>query len=860
MKKTKLLSLLIAIAIAMVISLLPASVFAKSDTTYTVADGTNRLDDVPFYQRDGYSVTQYVIYESDLEGMKNKAITDLTWYYGAKYADVRNLEVYLSRTYGTYVGDFWEFIPISGGVKVFDGMVNLEVGGMNGFPKELTLEFDNEFVYTYGNIIVTTIDKTGTYTDSGIFYGIKSEKQTAVCRSNDYVQYNKDTFPSLENYETRAFVPKTTFGIRTPVYNVNIDESIQGGTVTVDKSSCLIDEIVTITVEPDEGYVLDTLTVTNSAGRDVYVIDFDDNSYIFTMLASDIDITALFKLDGSYNITVADDIENGTVTAPRFALEGSIVTVEATPAEGYVLKELKVLQGETEVPLIGKNQFEMPDGDVSVTAIFSDKETITIELYDEYGDGWNGNKIAAYLWDGETKTLLSDEITIKEGSTATFEFEVNVGSEVSFYWRKGEYSRECSFKITRGDYVFSASEDLCKNLECGEAIYLSTSEGEGEFEELYEIWAIVGLEGADDEGVILNRIAEDNHVLTKELEAGDYEFVLATNGGMDVKYGSTSETPIGNGSYNEASKGSEESFKLTLDEKKYVTFLFNPIKLGLSATWADNSKPGSSTIGIGGNTSFDGPFDPNYRYSASQYVIPSEMLSTLSGKVLTDITYYYDVELAYDDMCPQRFKIYLQEVERDTLETFVDISDATQVFDGSVDLIGDFGMQELTLDFDTGFTYGGGDILVTMLKEADSYFAEATFYGIDGCGVGIFAANGSSRYVASELVGEVEGAETTRFMPMNTFGYVEPVYEIINYIDGEVTVNISVPGNYSLVFAHYEDKRLDSVDIVPVTVTLETAGEISGITTDILLGSSDKIMLLSDTGAITPLCEAYIVD
>ena len=86
------------------------------------------------------------------------------------------------------------------------------------------------------------------------------------------------------------------------------------------------------------------------------------------------------RQSSSYTVTVAGG-ENGAVAANKETAEaGETVTLTLTPNDGYVLKNLTVKQGETEVTVTrdaddaGKATFTMPAGDVSVTATFKQIE------------------------------------------------------------------------------------------------------------------------------------------------------------------------------------------------------------------------------------------------------------------------------------------------------------------------------------------------------------------------------------------------------------------------------------------------------------------------------------------------------
>ena len=79
---------------------------------------------------------------------------------------------------------------------------------------------------------------------------------------------------------------------------------------------------------------------------------------------------------------------------------------------------------------------------------------VIIELTDSYGDGWNGASLIVKFDDGtEDQTL-----TIQNGYTETYTYNVKADVEVSLEWEKGEYDSECSFvvKKTNGNIIYSS--------------------------------------------------------------------------------------------------------------------------------------------------------------------------------------------------------------------------------------------------------------------------------------------------------------------------------------------------------------------------------------------------------------------
>ena len=71
--------------------------------------------------------------------------------------------------------------------------------------------------------------------------------------------------------------------------------SAENGEITVSPKRASKGSTVTVTVTPDEGYELDTLTVRDKDGNEIEVINNGDGTYTFKMPASTVDIEATFK-------------------------------------------------------------------------------------------------------------------------------------------------------------------------------------------------------------------------------------------------------------------------------------------------------------------------------------------------------------------------------------------------------------------------------------------------------------------------------------------------------------------------------------------------------------------------------------
>ena len=98
----------------------------------------------------------------------------------------------------------------------------------------------------------------------------------------------EEAMQALEN-ET---IPSASYAITV--------EASDNGTVTASRTRAPKGLTVTLTVKPDEGYKLDTITVTDKNGNEIKLTDKGNGKYTFTMPASAVTVEASFtKDDGS---------------------------------------------------------------------------------------------------------------------------------------------------------------------------------------------------------------------------------------------------------------------------------------------------------------------------------------------------------------------------------------------------------------------------------------------------------------------------------------------------------------------------------------------------------------------------------
>lgn len=124
------------------------------------------------------------------------------------------------------------------------------------------------------------------------------------------------------------------------LYNVIVKDS-KNGEVTSSHKQAASGATVTLTVKPDQGYVLGTLTVLDSRNKEVRLTAKADGTYTFTMPSSDVTVQAVFRArvhfrdvpSGAYyedavNWAVANGITNG-MTADLFDPNGICTRAQA---------------------------------------------------------------------------------------------------------------------------------------------------------------------------------------------------------------------------------------------------------------------------------------------------------------------------------------------------------------------------------------------------------------------------------------------------------------------------------------------------------------------------------------------------
>ena len=132
------------------------------------------------------------------------------------------------------------------------------------------------------------------------FSGVEAAVKAVVRDKNITEQSEVDAMAKAIEDAIAALEQKPSSGgdDNAPTYAIEVDKDIRNGEVTANRRYAERGDTVTITVTPDKGYTLETLTVTDKNGKEVKLTE-KNGKYAFTMPASKVTVTATFMDDNT---------------------------------------------------------------------------------------------------------------------------------------------------------------------------------------------------------------------------------------------------------------------------------------------------------------------------------------------------------------------------------------------------------------------------------------------------------------------------------------------------------------------------------------------------------------------------------
>lgn len=332
---------------------------------YTVHYGRNALD-APINKEETFNYT----------------IPDTTWVAGTKY--IYNLEFKQDQI--LVATDIYDWVDSPGGVPVkepvsatfhHDGVptinlchtsasAKLSVGGVVGIDWGFGRR---EIIENTTGADMDLPDLLHTYsTPPGVLDSVKIHVRRGTL---DFGIVPKTHYDRFHVYNTAEVLMQIVTHTLTKIAAVNGDFSLDPPAGPVHEG-----ETVTVTPYPDQYYVLDTISYTDSTAHDI------TDAKSFEMPCMDASVKVTFK-NKAYKLT-ANGTEHGSFKLTYTASGAEItsgsdvqwdteITVDTTPDPGYVVDKVQYTSGGTTTdvtPASSVYKFKMPKGDTSVTVTF----------------------------------------------------------------------------------------------------------------------------------------------------------------------------------------------------------------------------------------------------------------------------------------------------------------------------------------------------------------------------------------------------------------------------------------------------------------------------------------------------------
>jgi hypothetical protein len=243
-------------------------------------------------------------------------------------------------------------------------------------------------------------------------WGYELESVSVVDADNHPIDVSSDlkfTMPASD-----ITISGTFKAIAATQYTITLDYDNTKGSVSCQATS-QGNEQIHITVTPNEGYEVASVTVTDANGNSLNVY----NSYDFYLGTTNVTVTVTFRAASTvtYSVWNANNIQNGSVSAnPTSAEEGTTITLSCQPNTGYELDHYIVTDTDNNsIEVVNGNQFIMPASNVYISAVFKlVNYTVTVN------EAANGTVSA----DKTTNVHYGDEVTLTINPAEGYELDV----------------------------------------------------------------------------------------------------------------------------------------------------------------------------------------------------------------------------------------------------------------------------------------------------------------------------------------------------------------------------------------------------------------------------------------------------
>ena len=152
--------------------------------------------------------------------------------------------------------------------------------------------------YAAGSVVTVSAGNRSGYTfngwttDSGVAFDDANAAETTFIMPNGNVTVTANW--SKNSGSSSGGSSSSGRGNSDPRYTVGIPDKTENGSVSVSPKNAGQGDRVTVTVKPDEGYELGSLTITDSKGNELPLTDQGDGKFTFIMPAGKVEVKATF--------------------------------------------------------------------------------------------------------------------------------------------------------------------------------------------------------------------------------------------------------------------------------------------------------------------------------------------------------------------------------------------------------------------------------------------------------------------------------------------------------------------------------------------------------------------------------------
>lgn len=255
----------------------------------------------------------------------------------------------------------------------------------------VTIDDNEKFVAAYEKTFSKGISLTqGNLTSFGVLMSEKTgetidlSKDETTTATADELTWDRALVHVMVLREDEKSTPANNYYPGTVSKNYTSTRFYTNSTLAITPINSLsVSEIVFTAASENYANILANSTWTNAtasaSGTTVSIIPTDGTKEVSAVISAttghkSIEITyGQPKVKEEHSVIISSDVKNGTITAtPTTAFAGETITLTATPDGGYILSEWNVTTATGKVT-VNDNAFVMPDEDVTVSAVFTEK-------------------------------------------------------------------------------------------------------------------------------------------------------------------------------------------------------------------------------------------------------------------------------------------------------------------------------------------------------------------------------------------------------------------------------------------------------------------------------------------------------